>query len=317
MEFTPYQRNLIASLTGGFFTGIIVCPLDVIKTRIQAQPEAPFKVMKDAITARYGQPCLPHQCTHFRSATTYEAFRIIVEYEGVRALWKGLTPTLLLTIPGVTLYYSLYEKFFSQTKSPFLSGSLARTLSTFVISPLDMFKTYVQSKKDSLRYSSLLRDIYRKRGLSGFWIGLGPTLMRDVPFSATYWSIYDRLGTYLWPHTRGDGSARPFIGNFLTGATAGTIASVITLPADVIKTRQQMMIDADSLKAQNLSKGNPPSCLPTLRCTVETLYEAEGLRGFFRGLAPKVMRTAPACAIMISTYQFVKSVIKVKEENVS
>jgi solute carrier family 25 protein 39/40 len=36
------------------------------------------------------------------------------------------------------------------------------------------------------------------------------------------------------------------------------------------------------------------------------VYEADGLRGLFAGVKPRAYRAAPACAIVISCYEFLK-----------
>lgn len=89
------------------------------------------------------------------------------------------------------------------------------------------------------------------------WRGLVPTLYRDVPFSAMYWLLAEatrtRAAAYLRKSqdmseiseigkARGtDLSYRQTIGiNLMAGVVGGSLASVITHPFDVIKTRAQV-----------------------------------------------------------------------------
>jgi len=90
----------------------------------------------------------------------------------------------------------------------------------------------------------------------------------------------------------------PFRLNFFSGSFAGTISAILTLPIDVIKTRQQMGIDG--------LNGNGNSS-KTLREIITTLYSQEGPRGFFRGIGPRVAKAAPACGIMIASFQLCKN----------
>lgn len=80
----------------------------------------------------------------------------------------------------------------SLTPAPLIAGSLARTISATVISPIEMFRTRLQALPTNGRsptYATTFRDmgdLVRGKGLTVLWRGLGPTLWRDVPFSGTF-----------------------------------------------------------------------------------------------------------------------------------
>lgn len=78
-----------------------------------------------------------------------------------------------------------------------------------------------------------------------------------------------------------------------TGAMSGTIAAAVTTPLDVVKTRQQIM-----------SKGN--SQTPSVHRLLLDIGRNEGLPGLFSGIGPRCIRAAPSCAIVLSTYEFLK-----------
>jgi len=89
-------------------------------------------------------------------------------------------------------------------------------------------------------YSALvpmLRDMVRQRGWLGLWRGLGPTLVRDAPFSVIYWTGFEGIREYI---VRKRKWKEGFFVNFLAGLSAGLVAAATTTPIDVIKTRQQM-----------------------------------------------------------------------------
>ncbi len=87
----------------------------------------------------------------------------------------------------------------------------------------------------------LVRTI-KKRGVGNLWTGLGPTLWRDVPFSIIYWSSYETVKHWLHKRTRRKG----FLVHFASGASAGFLAASLTTPIDVIKTRRQMHLGAET-----------------------------------------------------------------------
>lgn len=55
-------------------------------------------------------------------------------------------------------------------------------------------------------------------GISGLWMGLGSTLLRDVPFSAIYWLNYETIKKIF----RGS-QQQTFSFNLAAGAVAGSV----------------------------------------------------------------------------------------------
>lgn len=82
--------------------------------------------------------------------------------------------------------------------------------------------------------------------------------------------------------------------NLLAGSSAGAVAAVVTTPFDVVKTRLQV---ADRL--------HPRSSREVMR----EIVAVEGVGGLFKGVVPRAARTAPACAIVIGSYELLKAVL--------
>lgn len=47
--------------------------------------------------------------------------------------------------------------------------------------------------------------------------------------------------------------------------------------------------------------------LQTTTDVLKKIYKSQGIKGLFAGFTPRVVKVAPACAIMISTYEYGKS----------
>jgi solute carrier family 25, member 39/40 len=119
---TPMQQ-MGASTGGALITSIIVTPLDVIKTRMQAQQKALLSnkcylycngLMDHLCPCNgnvQGQPAvasLMRRENHFNG--TIDAFVKISRNEGPLTLWSGLGPTLVLALPATVIYFVTYEQ---------------------------------------------------------------------------------------------------------------------------------------------------------------------------------------------------------------
>ena len=61
-------------------------------------------------------------------------------------------------------------------------------------------------------------------------------------------------------------------------------------------------------------RSSPPSCPPRSSESpfqiARTILQEEGIKGLWKGNVPRVMKVAPACAIMISSYEIGKRVLE-------
>lgn len=318
---------MAASCSGAILTSLFVTPLDVVKIRLQAQKN-PFPKGKCFV---YCNGLMDHICVcengnsrawykapgHFSG--TLDAFIKIVRNEGIKSLWSGLPPTLVMAVPATVIYFTCYDQLCAALRvrmgeraqeAPLLAGAIARVGSATVISPLELIRTKMQSRKQTYReLTDCIRSAVQAEGRLSLWRGLGPTLLRDVPFSAMYWYNYERGKRLLCE--RCNTREPTFTMTFISGAVSGSIAAIVTLPFDVVKTRRQ--VELGELQAKNLSHQVSTSTLSVM----SRIVAQDGFSGLFRGFLPRLIKVAPACAIMISTYEFGKAFFrKYNEERI-
>ncbi|CAD6573893.1 MAG: hypothetical protein TREMPRED_000958 [Tremellales sp. Tagirdzhanova-0007] len=245
---------------------------------------------------------------------------------GIRGLWKGVGTTLTMSIPSAAIYMLGYEHLLSfispyftgstdplinasslhrrstpsvtasLTPAPLFAGSMARTLSATVISPIEMFRTRLQAsptvETGTPTYASTAKEMGRlvkSRGPTILWRGLGPTLWRDVPFSGIYWAGFEILKSRL---AKSGTSLTPITTSFISGAVSGTFAALLTQPFDVLKTRQQVFT----------ASANGAPWTSTLSLAMHVI-RTEGSGALFAGLTPRCGKVAPACGLMIACYE--------------
>lgn len=331
-------QKLIAAGGASCASALVVNPLDVVKTRMQAQAANGFK--------HYTQPTLhplldkwaiagcPEACPRMISpgttsarcgvdcpvyGSTIEGMRKIIRQEGARVLWRGTDVSLLMAVPMVGIYLPLYDYLQAEWASslgaaaPLYAGALARTVAVLCTSPLELIRTRMQAVLHPNQISSegkgsstgsrvqagnmwshlkLDKNASLSLRVRTLWTGVGATLARDVPFSAIYWGLLEPIRGSILP-TDGSTSTRSqtLTANLIAGTLAGGAAAAVTTPLDVVKTRAQ------------LEHTTQAPIIQTLR----HIARDDGVRGLFTGVAPRAFRAAPACAIVVASYEVIKA----------
>ncbi|KIH88430.1 solute carrier family 25, member 39/40 [Sporothrix brasiliensis 5110] len=279
--------------------------------------------------------------------STVDGLRKIARNEGISTLWRGLSPTLLMSIPANVIYFTGYEWLRFNPESPIhratpdqyaplVAGAFARVLAATAVGPIELFRTRLQAAQGQSAAGPLrdtfqgLRRMVQTHGIHSLWRGLTLTLWRDAPFSAMYWWGYETVRSQLTEareRRRGrdlldlDGSRRvrerrrsqsrenhraTFLDSFAAGSLSGAAASIATMPFDVGKTRTQVFREA-------AQAGVPTAAVAeeqTMGRLLWHIFRTEGIAGLFKGWIPRTLKVAPACAIMISSYEVGKKVFR-------
>lgn len=144
--------------------------MDVVKTRLQAQQ----RLMLSNKCFLYCNGLMDHLCPCGpnggelnkiqKFSGTFDALVKISRTEGIRSLWSGLSPTLVLALPSTVIYFVSYEQIRVRLKDrylawrpnpehkcpwwiPLFSGSSARMVAVSIVSPLELVRTKMQSQK--------------------------------------------------------------------------------------------------------------------------------------------------------------------------
>ena len=210
----------------------------------------------------------------------------------------------VISVPSSTAYILAYDHLLnvvlppfirSETAVPLVAGVLARSTIASIASPLELIRTNLQSTPLSPEIPhtmrsvlSSIRTLIRTNGYQVMWRGLGPTLWRDVPFSGFYWASYEK-----WKREFAKRGHEGAWIAFISGAISGTSAALLTSPFDVLKTRRQALI----MSSPSTFKGSSTFHL-LLR-----IFRTEGPSAFFAGIIPRIAKIAPACGILIASFE--------------
>ncbi len=281
----PPLPRLFCATVGAVLTSLITTPMEVVKTRLQVTSPG-------------------------RLRGVFSTARAIVRGDGFSALWRGLAPSLLMSLPSSALYFTLYDELRwrlegagggAAAAAPMLAGASCRGVVAMVVAPLELARTRAMATSGAGGAGGAvwraLRAEVAARGPGALWRGWAPTLARDVPFSALYWLAYERAKEALAPSAAPRTAASAWAASFACGLGAGVLAAAATTPFDVVKTRRQ---------AEGGGVGGGGGGQQGLARALGAVWREEGARGLMAGATMRMARVGPACAIMISSYELGK-----------
>ena len=126
--------------------------------------------------------------------------------------------------------------------------------------------------------------------IAALWRGAGATLARDVPFSALYWTALEPTRRLLLPDPEGSSAHAVLWANVAAGSAAGMAAAAVTTPLDALKTALQVGRGGGQAAVRGGS----------------VLRELARDGHLFVGVLPRALRAAPACGIVMATYEVLK-----------
>jgi len=142
------------------------------------------------------------------------------------------------------------------------------------------------------------RNVYKAEGLSAFYVSYPTTLSITVPFTAVQFSTYEFIKDRLNPS-----NVYSPITHATAGGLAGAVAAAVTTPLDVCKTLLQTRGTSDDPTIRN-ARG--------MADAARIILEKQGVAGFTRGLAPRVLTNMPSNALCWLSYEGFRFLLKGK-----
>lgn len=253
---------------GGVSSAAAACvthPLDLLKVHLQTQQEGKISIVHSTVG--------------------------IIRKQGILALYNGLSASLLRQLTYSTIRFGAYEigkqtletpdrplPFYQKLLLAGVSGAIGGVFGT----PGDVINVRMQNDiklPAELRrnYKHALDGLFRviqQEGVRQLFSGCSTATMRAVLMTIGQLSFYDQIKTTLLQsgYFRDNPST-----HVLSSVSAGAIATTLTQPLDVLKTR-----------AMNAKPGEFKSLMEIF------LYTAKlGPLAFFKGYVPAFIRLAP------------------------
>ncbi|TKY55857.1 Folate transporter 1 [Spatholobus suberectus] len=301
-------EHATAGAAAGFATVAVMQPLDVVRTRFQVNDG---------------------RVSHLPSyKNTAHAIFTIARSEGLRGLYAGFLPGVL----GSTISWGLYFFFYDKAKqryarnregklSPGLhlaSAAEAGGLVCLCTNPVWLVKTRLQLQTplhQTRPYSGIydaFRTIMREEGFSALYRGIVPGLFLQVSHGAIQFTAYEELRKVIVDfkskgstvHNQNPDKLLNSVDYAVLGATSKFAAILLTYPFQVMRARLQQRPSGDGV----------PRYMDTWHVVKETA-RYEGVRGFYKGIAPNLLKNAPASSITFIVYENVLKLLKLARRN--
>jgi solute carrier family 25 protein 38 len=124
--------------------------------------------------------------------------------------------------------------------------------------------------------------IFKTEGIRGFFSGFGATAMRDAPFAGIYVFFYENCKILS-----STSISSTIASNMISGISGGLLATTVTQPFDMLKTRLQLK----PKEYKNMVYG------------FKKIFLDEGWRGLFAGMLPRMFRKSLSSAISWTLYE--------------
>lgn len=305
-------ESLVCGGTAGLLSRFVIAPLDVLKIRLQLQFDP-----SSGPTTTTAAGAKPH-------SRVVDTVGKILRQEGVRAFWKGNVPAEIMYVAYGAAQFTTYRAVSDAVRRvypsapdatvSFVSGSVSGLAATTLTYPFDLLRTRfaVQGAAGRARVYNSLRyavwHIQHHEDIAGFFRGLAPALVSVVPYMGLMFSSYTqsrKLLDYLAPPKTGPGATfrdvHPLLISHeaIAGFLAGFISKGSLFPFDVLRKRLQVQ----GPTREHYMGGTIPLYPQRPLACARYILRREGLAGFYRGFLVSMLKSAPASAITMWTFE--------------
>ncbi|XP_023528756.1 mitochondrial carrier protein MTM1-like isoform X2 [Cucurbita pepo subsp. pepo] len=335
------ERSLSAA-AAAVVSAILVNPLDIAKTRLQAQAagvpyEGPCRMTSlerntvipnlrcSSVSSSRSlvglEPNCSLECNRYTG--TFDVFNKVIRQEGFGRLWRGTYASLTLAVPTVGIYmpcYDIFRNFMEDftTKNapnltpyvPLVAGSAARSLAVISCYPVELARTRMQA----------FREKQTGTKPPGVWKTLvevvNPIRGNRLQDLQNYRFLWTGLGAQLardvpfsaicWAAL--EPSRRKILS--LVGEDAN-VSSVLGANfsagfiAGSLAAAATCPLDVAKTRRQ-IERDSEKALKMTTRTTLAEIWRDGGIKGMFTGIGPRVGRAGPSVGIVVSFYEVMK-----------
>ncbi|XP_024992396.1 mitochondrial carrier protein MTM1-like [Cynara cardunculus var. scolymus] len=336
-----FSERAFSAAGAAFLSAIIVNPLDVAKTRLQAQAAGvPYQNLYS--TCRFeanpmvsdtrcfpscyrpllGEPACASNSSY---KGTLDVFHKVIRQEGFARLWRGTNASLALAVPTVGIYmpcYDIFRNYMEEYSSrnapsmtpyvPLVAGSVSRSLACITCYPVELARTRMQAFKDAQQGTKL----------PGVWKTLAGVVNADTGTKklrssfSSFRFLWTGLGAQLSrdvPFSAVCWATLEPVRRRLLGMLGNETSPIVVLGANFtagfvagcLAGASTCPLDVAKTRRQ-IEKDRVRALTMTTRQTLVEIWRDGGMKGLFTGVGPRVGRAGPSVGIVVSFYEVVK-----------
>jgi len=280
LNMREMQKHVFAGAMAGLCEVLIMYPLDVVKTRLQLS-------------------------TTGASQSVLSSFAEVIKNEGFANLYRGIIAPILAEAPKRALKFTsneVYKSLLADIRPNrkladidyVISGAAAGCTEALINCPFELVKVRMQAKENLGVYKSTFHAaqvIASKEGAISLWIGLESMFWRNGIWNAAYFGCINKVKQTL-PAPNPNDHWAVFTQKFAAGFIAGTLATILNNPFDVVKSRVQNTLPHQTRVYSWTIPG------------LARIASNEGLAALYKGFVPKVLRLGPGGGVMLVAFDY-------------
>lgn len=243
----------------------------------------------------------------------------IARKETPLGLYKGLGAVLTGIVPKMAIRFSSYEWYKQLLANQdgavsgganFMAGLAAGiTEAVAVVCPMEVVKIRLQAQHHSMsdpldipKYRNAAHACYtvvKEEGIGALYRGVSLTALRQGTNQAANFTAYTELKEILQQRQEDKTAPLPSWKTSIIGLISGAVGPFSNAPIDTIKTRLQR------------TPAEPgQTAISRITMIASQMWKQEGVRAFWMGITPRVMRVAPGQAVTFAVYEYLKGVLE-------
>ncbi|KAI8374489.1 mitochondrial carrier domain-containing protein [Radiomyces spectabilis] len=275
----PPVAHAVSGAVGSTIANLFIYPLDIATTRLQ------LETSKTQSVKQHHKGLLSTLCSIYQKEG------------GIKGLYAGLGADTLATVLSSFIYFYCYsmlrnvqEKMNSSlgkaaqlnVAQELFLGAEAALISRLFTTPVSNISTRLQTTANKrLGFMDMVKDIFKEKGISGFWTGYRASMVLVVNPSITYFAFEKLRSFYLRMYKR---SSLSSLEVFLFSALAKTVATMVTYPFILLRTTMV----ANTSKSDKKHDSSSPS--KSMFSIMKQVVRTDGLSGLYRGMQAQIIK---------------------------